>query len=92
MFHRILVPLDGSERAEWALPVAARLAQASAGTVVLLRVVSPVTGFLWYPPIDHEVVQRTIDADVEEATSSVESLAHIGSLQDVHTEAVVIVG
>jgi nucleotide-binding universal stress UspA family protein len=92
MFHHILVPLDGSERAEWALPVAARLAQASSGTVVLLRVVSPVTDFLWYPPIDPEVLQRIIDAELEEARTYLESQTHIGSLQDVHTEAVVIVG
>lgn len=31
MFQRMLVPLDGSSRAERALPVAARLAQASGG-------------------------------------------------------------
>lgn len=40
MFKRILVPLDGSERAERAIPVAARLARASGGSVVLLRAVS----------------------------------------------------
>ena len=40
MFQRILVPLDGSTRAEQALPVAARLAQASGGSLVLLQVVS----------------------------------------------------
>jgi nucleotide-binding universal stress UspA family protein len=39
MFQRILVPLDGSPRAEQAIPVAARLAHASGGTVVLLQVV-----------------------------------------------------
>jgi nucleotide-binding universal stress UspA family protein len=41
MFQRILVPLDGSVRAERALAVAARLARASLGTVTLVRVVSP---------------------------------------------------
>ena len=40
MFKRILVPLDGSQRAERALPVAARVARASQGTVVLIQVVS----------------------------------------------------
>jgi nucleotide-binding universal stress UspA family protein len=40
MFTRIFVPLDGSKRAEQALPVAARLARASGGTVVLARVVN----------------------------------------------------
>jgi nucleotide-binding universal stress UspA family protein len=40
MYKRILVPLDGSARAEQALPVAAKLAKASEGSLVLLRVVS----------------------------------------------------
>jgi len=40
MFKRILVPLDGSKRAECALPVAARIARASQGSIVLLRVVA----------------------------------------------------
>lgn len=38
MFQRILVPLDGSTRAEQAVPVAARIGRASGGSVVLLRV------------------------------------------------------
>jgi nucleotide-binding universal stress UspA family protein len=38
MFQRILVPLDGSERAEQAIPVAANIARATHGAVVLLRV------------------------------------------------------
>ncbi len=41
MFHRFLVPLDGSARAEKAIPVAASLARASAGTVILARVIVP---------------------------------------------------
>jgi len=41
MFQRILVPLDGSPRAELALPMAVQIARASSGSVVLLRVVSP---------------------------------------------------
>ena len=39
MFQRILVPLDGSERAELALPVAAGLARASGGVVILTQIV-----------------------------------------------------
>ncbi|HEX6482814.1 MAG TPA: universal stress protein [Ktedonobacteraceae bacterium] len=43
MFARILVPLDGSAAAEEALPVAARIARASRGSMHLLRVVkSPI--------------------------------------------------
>jgi nucleotide-binding universal stress UspA family protein len=40
MFEHILVPLDGSTRAEEALPIAARVARASGSSVVLLQVVS----------------------------------------------------
>ncbi|HLJ33490.1 MAG TPA: universal stress protein [Ktedonobacteraceae bacterium] len=40
MFKRILVPLDGSDLAERAMPVAARLAKASGGTVIVLQVVA----------------------------------------------------
>jgi nucleotide-binding universal stress UspA family protein len=39
MFRHILVPLDGSSCAEQALPIAARLAHASGGTLMLLRIV-----------------------------------------------------
>jgi len=40
MFRHILVPLDGSSLAEQALPLAARLAKVSGGTITLLRVTS----------------------------------------------------
>ncbi len=41
MFQRILVPLDGSEGAERAIPVAARIARASGGSIVFMRVILP---------------------------------------------------
>ncbi len=41
MFQHILVPLDGSSRAEQALPVAGHLARASHGTLTLLSVITP---------------------------------------------------
>jgi nucleotide-binding universal stress UspA family protein len=42
MFERILVPLDGSLRAERAVTIAARLARASGAEVTLTRVIRPV--------------------------------------------------
>jgi nucleotide-binding universal stress UspA family protein len=45
MFQRILVPLDGSSLAEQAIPVAARLARASAGSLVLCRAVPELGGY-----------------------------------------------
>ena len=41
MFTRILVPLDEPTSADTLIPVAARLAQAAAGTIILVQVVDP---------------------------------------------------
>lgn len=41
MFQRILVPLDGSRRAERAIPVAARIARAFGGSLLFVRVILP---------------------------------------------------
>ena len=68
MFRRILVPLDGAARAEKAIPVAARLAKASGGSLVLLQVIStPVDagGFMYEPMV---FTQADIDTEVSKAT------------------------
>ncbi len=54
MFEQILVPLDGSDRGERALPVAARLAEATGATLHLVRVVEPpaVSTSALYAPIN----------------------------------------
>lgn len=44
MFQRFLVPLDGSKRAEKAIPVAADLTRAVHGTLTLARIVEPSPG------------------------------------------------
>lgn len=45
MFERIVVPLDGTEEAERALPVAARIAHATDGTLIVMSVVLPLVEF-----------------------------------------------
>ena len=40
MYKRIIVPLDGSNRAERAIPIAARIAHACEGSIILLRIVT----------------------------------------------------
>jgi nucleotide-binding universal stress UspA family protein len=92
MFQHILVPLDGSPRAERALPVAARLAQASGGTVVLLRVVGLPTVFFPYPAPDPGMLQAILDAELAEARDYLDCITRLSSLMNVHTETVVIVG
>lgn len=65
MYKQILVPLDGSNRAEQALPVAARLARASGGSVVLLRVARPPMdyggGFAQAPLLTEQIIETELD-------------------------------
>jgi len=92
MLKRVLVPLDGSARAEQALPVAARLAQAGGGTVVLLRVVSIPNEFVAYFTLEPIATQSVINATLEEARAYLKNLTSSGSLQSVHTETEVLLG
>ena len=70
MFKRILVPLDGSKRSERAIPVEARIARATGGTIVFIGVVLPPVEFGTYSG------ERTIELKPsaferrEEATAS----------------------
>lgn len=48
MFERIFVPLDETEHAERALPVATHIARATGGTLIFVSVVFPLTDL---PPI-----------------------------------------
>ncbi len=92
MFQRILVPLDGSTRAEQALPVAARLAHASSGTIVLLRVVNFPNQFVSYVALEPMATQAVIDTQLEEAKNYLENLARSNDLINAHAETEVMVG
>ena len=94
MFQRILVPLDGSTRAEQALPVAARLARASNGTLLLLRAFSVPVVVPSYPAMSTTMAQTTADITIEEnaAREYLQGLIGKGSLEGIHTEVAVEVG
>jgi len=85
MFQRILVPLDGSARAERAIPIAARLARNSGGSVLLLRVVThpldAVASFL-HPP---EETEKASEAAHARAVSYLEHVARSDDFSDVGT-------
>ena len=55
MSSKILVPLDGSDLAERALPFASSIARARDGRLVLLHVVSPL-GWDLKPPPEHDLL------------------------------------
>jgi nucleotide-binding universal stress UspA family protein len=92
MFKRILVPLDGSPRAERAIPVAARLAGSAGGKVTLLRVADLPTAFVPYSSADPWTTQKIIDADAAEAKEYLEGVTCLDSLRGVQIETEVIVG
>ncbi|HLI06410.1 MAG TPA: universal stress protein [Ktedonobacteraceae bacterium] len=80
MFQRILVPLDGSALAEQALPVAARLARAVAGEVVLAHVL--------FTPRTYQFYELTA-ADVKEARDYLETVGSREELAGVSTSVTV---
>jgi len=92
MFERILVPLDGSRRAEQALPIAARLARASRGTIVLLRVVSIPNEIVSYLALEPIPTRDDIGAAREEARNYLDGMATGRSLVGIHSETEVILG
>ena len=62
MFSKILVPLDGSKRAETIIPYVQQLAQQNVATVILLQVLEPsasmVTPYDMVPYFDAEAIEQ----------------------------------
>lgn len=76
MFKTILVPLDGSSRAEAALPVAARIARNTDATLVLVRVVSFASEYGPAMTFTHpSLAQAVVDTDLEEAAAYLKKVA-----------------
>lgn len=65
---RILVPLDGSQLAERAIPIATRIARASLGSILFLRVVTTASEFGVYMSEPSALVQESMEEDLVEAT------------------------
>lgn len=89
MLQRILVPLDGSARAEQAIPVAARLARASGGSVVFVEVANI---HLEYGTYLGAPATSPIDRDYEDAVAYVKSIAARADLAGIATETEVLAG
>lgn len=92
MFRRILVPLDGSTRAEQALPVAARIAHASAGTVILVRVVTSPIDFAWYNAEAPQAMEAMLEADEAKARAYISHVASSERLEGVVVITEVLTG
>ncbi len=91
MYKRILVPLDGSTRAEQAIPIAARIAHASSGSVMLLHVVSiPIE---LGPNLRQSVsLHEAINADILRATAYLANTVKSYELAGAETKVAVSSG
>jgi nucleotide-binding universal stress UspA family protein len=85
MFKRILVPLDGSERAEQALPVAARIARGSGGSVILLQVMD-VAMFPYYAYVAHPSLLESLETSLNESRNYLTEVTTSSMFNGVPTE------
>lgn len=92
MFSKILVPLDGSARAERALPVAAHIAKSRGSTVVLLRVVSELADVGGYMIPSVATDQSVIEREEFEARDYLSAMSKNSALQGVKVETMVEFG
>ncbi|MGH2508724.1 MAG: universal stress protein, partial [Ktedonobacteraceae bacterium] len=92
MFQRILVPLDGSKQAEQAIPVAIRLARASHGSILLLRVVDSLNEFGLYSVGSMLFLQQTIDKDLIDAAAYLAEIAHTIGCEGIEAHIAVFSG
>jgi nucleotide-binding universal stress UspA family protein len=76
MFQRILVPLDGSQRAELALPLAARIARATDGVLILARVIDIQYKIAWQAPDVPIDFDRLLAEEQKGATDYLAQIAH----------------
>ncbi len=88
MFKHILVPLDGSQVAERAIPVAARIARSTGGKVVLLQVITMPTSYKYGPYfLDGPLlaVDDMAEVDTANATEYLHQVAASSALNGVQT-------
>lgn len=99
MLQRILVPLDGSKGAERAIPVAARIARTSGGSIVFIHVVPQPAiigtfGSGMYGTVAVEPDVEVSEKELADAASYLEEMttAYAGDLVGIKTETDVATG
>jgi len=90
MFTRIFVPLDGSKRAEAALPVAARLARASQGHVILAQALPYPMQWVGTAPL--VITQELLDDLAASARTYLTTQTHTSDLEGIPCEIGVAFG
>jgi len=92
MFKRILVPLDGSTRAERALPVAARIARATGGSLLLVQVVNPPIDYSGGQGLSPMMTEQAIEMEMAGATDYLKAVAASPGLSGIETRTEVAFG
>lgn len=97
MFSRILIPLDGSKRAERALSVGARIARASHGSIVLAQVVGipaeySMYGYGSFTVQTPSMTEDMIELEETNARAYLEIIGQSETLKDIPTETKILVG
>ncbi len=92
MFQQILVPLDRSARAEQAIPVAAHIARASGGSVLLLQVVTTPIDYGPYRSHFSVLMQEKLEANHNAALYYLASVAYSKDLVGVEKNVEVLSG
>ena len=92
MFKRILVPLDGSTRAESAIPVAARIARAYGASITLLRIAETPVEYGPYlaPPASY--AKEAIEADLARLKEYLGKAAQAEALAGIDVEVKALFG
>jgi nucleotide-binding universal stress UspA family protein len=92
-YRRLLVPVDGSRRAEWAMCQATHLARRDAAEMILACVV-PVPETPMRPPLspeDSELVERLVQRGRRWAEGYLDDLRHRLEARDLQVRTVVLV-
>lgn len=92
MFKRILVPLDGSERAERAIRVAARIARTTGGSITFLRVVTAAIDAAWSVLEAAPWMQQAVETDQARAMDYLTRIASAQELAGIETHTQVLSG
>ncbi|HCI79355.1 MAG TPA: hypothetical protein DHW02_06680, partial [Ktedonobacter sp.] len=94
MFQRILVPLDGSERAERSIPVAVHMARTASGSIILVRIIeTPVEYWSSLAQIPSAtLVETAIEAEIDEAERYLAAVAASPAMVGVTVQTVTLFG
>lgn len=92
MFKHILVPLDGSSRAEQALPVAAKLAHATGAAITLLRVIDTSPASSPSAAAKPILIQTVSETDIRFAQSYLDGIAASDLFNHVHVATRAVAG